>query len=32
LRPAQPFHRHGRGPRIHDLRHHSERRIIPSGA
>lgn len=21
LRPPQPFHRHGRGPRIHDLRH-----------
>ena len=21
LRPAQKFHRHGRGPRIHDLRH-----------
>jgi len=21
LRPAEKFHRHGRGPRIHDLRH-----------
>jgi integrase/recombinase XerD len=32
LRSKQRFHRHGRGPRIHDLRHHSERRIIPSDA
>jgi hypothetical protein len=31
LRAPQRFCKHGRGPRIHDLRHNSEPRIIPSG-
>ncbi len=29
---AHVFDHRGRPPRLHDLRHHSERRIIPSGA
>ena len=32
LRPEQLYGRNGRGPRIHDLRHNSESRIIPSSA
>ena len=31
LRETERFGRHGRGPRIHDLRHNSECRVIPSG-
>jgi integrase/recombinase XerD len=30
LRPSQTFHRHGRGPRIHDLRHYAEFWTMPS--
>jgi integrase/recombinase XerD len=30
LRSSQKFNKHGRGPRIHDLRHNSGNRIIPA--
>jgi integrase/recombinase XerD len=30
LRPTQKFNKHGRGPRIHDLRHNSGNWIIPA--